>query len=175
MTEILFFFFALNLSCLGHSHVGLLFDNENQRKIGSWHNCTWLPHMVDVFMMSLHGWDFSGHSWVLGFRYFSESNKNSFEMHFDCDFSPFRTQTLTWSHPYQSEGSNRAGFYFCTRHRKILGQNGSAHGCVLVPRFFLTVQFSSSSNWVMGRTWGMIQQRSSASRSYRRPLWIVLA
>ena len=32
-------------------------------------------------------------------RDISESNKNGFEMHFQCDFSPFRVQTLTWSHP----------------------------------------------------------------------------
>ena len=29
----------------------------------------------------------------------SESNKNGFEMRFKCEFSPFRIQTLTWSHP----------------------------------------------------------------------------
>ena len=46
-----------------------------------------------------HGWDFSGYSWILGFRYLSESNKNGFEMHFECELSPYRIQTLTWSHP----------------------------------------------------------------------------
>ena len=35
-----------------------------------------------------------------GFGYLSESNKSAFEMQFECAFSTFRNQTLTWSHPY---------------------------------------------------------------------------
>ena len=29
----------------------------------------------------------------------AESSKNGFEMHFECEFSPFRIQTFTQSHP----------------------------------------------------------------------------
>ena len=39
---------------------------------------------------------------TVGFQdsdFFSESNKNGVEMHFECDFSLFRIQTLTQSHP----------------------------------------------------------------------------
>ena len=31
----------------------------------------------------------------------SGGNKNGVEMHFECDFAPFRIQTLTQSHPRQ--------------------------------------------------------------------------
>ena len=37
-------------------------------------------------------WDFSGYSWISGFRFLSECNKNNIEMHFECDFVPFRIQ-----------------------------------------------------------------------------------
>ena len=40
----------------------------------------------------------------------------------------------------------------------------------------LTVQFSPLTDWVIGgRTWGMIQQRSSSSLFCRRPLWAAVA
>ena len=42
---------------------------------------------------------FSGYGRISGFRYFTESGKNGFETHFECELSPFRIQTLTWSHP----------------------------------------------------------------------------
>ena len=48
----------------------------------------------------LHGWDFSGFSWISGFRCISGSNKNGFGMHFEVEFSPFRIQTLAWSHAW---------------------------------------------------------------------------
>ena len=32
-----------------------------------------------------------------------EANQNVFEMHFECEFSPLRIQTLTWSHPCVSD------------------------------------------------------------------------
>ena len=38
-----------------------------------------------------------------------------------------------------------------------------------------SVQFSSSTDWVVRGTWGMIQQRSSSRLFCRRPLWAVLA
>ena len=41
---------------------------------------------------------FSRYSWISGFIYLSESNNNEFEMHFECEFSPFRLQILTWFH-----------------------------------------------------------------------------
>ena len=43
----------------------------------------------------------SGYSRISGFkiRFLSEGNKNGFEMHFECERSPFRIQTLAWSHP----------------------------------------------------------------------------
>ena len=40
----------------------------------------------------------SGNSRISGLRYLSKSNTNSIEMHFECDFAPFRIQTLTLSH-----------------------------------------------------------------------------
>ena len=30
----------------------------------------------------------------------SETNKNGSEVHFECEFSLFRIQTLTWLHPW---------------------------------------------------------------------------
>ena len=47
-----------------------------------------------------HGWDFSGYSWISGFRCLSESNKNGTEMPFECDLSPCRIETLILSHLY---------------------------------------------------------------------------
>ena len=32
----------------------------------------------------VHGWEFSGYSWISGIRYFSESNENYIEMYFKC-------------------------------------------------------------------------------------------
>ena len=40
---------------------------------------------------------FSGYSQISGFRSLSEWSKNGFEMHFECEFSSFRIQTLAWS------------------------------------------------------------------------------
>lgn len=57
----------------------------------------WLQFKTVVLMT--HGWDFSGHSWISGLRLLSESNKNGAEMHLECDFSPFKIQALTQSHP----------------------------------------------------------------------------
>ena len=59
-----------------------------------------LPLLVRLLaLLFFHGWVFSGHSWISEFRFLSESNKNGGEMHFECDFSPFRIQTLTQSLP----------------------------------------------------------------------------
>ena len=46
---------------------------------------------------------------------------------------------------------------------------------VFLPRHDRSVQFSSSTDWVVGGTWGAIQQRSSFSRFCRNSLWAVLA
>ena len=48
----------------------------------------------------MHGWDFSGYSWISEFGYLSESNNSGFEVHFECKFSTFRIQTLIWSCPW---------------------------------------------------------------------------
>ena len=52
-----------------------------------------------VGLQAQHGWDFSSCSQILGFRFLSESNENSTEMHFACYFASFRMQTLTLSRP----------------------------------------------------------------------------
>ena len=52
------------------------------------------------FFFFFHGWDLSGYSRISGFTF--RKKKSGFEIHFDCDFSPFRIQTLTWSHPGES-------------------------------------------------------------------------
>ena len=46
-----------------------------------------------------HGWDFFACSQISRFIFLSESYKNGVEMHFECDFAPFRIQTLIQSHP----------------------------------------------------------------------------
>ena len=55
------------------------------------------------FILVLSWWDFSGYSRISRFRCLSESNENGFKVHFECEFSPFRIQMLTWSHPCFSE------------------------------------------------------------------------
>ena len=40
----------------------------------------------------------SGYIQISEIRQLSESNTDGFEMHFECDFSPYRNRTLTWSH-----------------------------------------------------------------------------
>ena len=40
-----------------------------------------------------NGWDFLDYGQISGFKHLSESNENSFEMHFECGFSRFRVQT----------------------------------------------------------------------------------
>ena len=47
----------------------------------------------------MHECNLSGYHHISGFRCLSESSKNGFEVHFECEFLPFRIQTLTWSHP----------------------------------------------------------------------------
>ena len=47
---------------------------------------------------------------------------------------------------------------------------------VNVPHWWISsVQFSPFTEWVVGGTWGTIQQRSSSGLFWRRPLWTVLA
>ena len=43
-------------------------------------------------------WDCLGCSRNSAFRYLLESNKDGFEMHFECKLSPFRIQALIWPH-----------------------------------------------------------------------------
>ena len=56
-----------------------------------------------------------------GFRYLSESDKNGFEMHFECYFSPLRIQTLTWSRPYMwfVMVTNIRGFCICAESQMM--------------------------------------------------------
>ena len=70
--------------------------------IKHWIGKSFLTVMTDsfmdiVFVGSLG--DFSDYCQISGFRYPVESSKNGVWMHFECDFSPFWTQTLTWPHP----------------------------------------------------------------------------
>ena len=55
----------------------------------------WPPGQIRLH----HGLDFSGYSRISGFRFLSKSIKNGVEMHFECDFVPFRIQMLTQFHP----------------------------------------------------------------------------
>ena len=43
------------------------------------------------------------------------------------------------------------------------------------PYFNVIVQFIPLTDWVVGGTWGMIQQESTSSLFCRRPFWAVLA
>ena len=83
--------------------------DKQRYRIGSDHHCTCVTPTKTVFVVLSdfssftypplrHGWDFCSYSQISGFQ-FSESSKNSVEMHFECDFSPFRIQTLTQSYP----------------------------------------------------------------------------
>ena len=64
---------------------------------------TWLSVLLCVFgcgCVGVGGWVGLFHySPISGFRFLSECNKNSAEVHFECEFSPSRIQTLTLSHP----------------------------------------------------------------------------
>ena len=71
-------------------------------------------HSVLVNLCKQQGWDFSGYSRSSGFRFLLESNKNGFEMHFDGDFSPFRIQTLAWSHPWNKNWDVWRVWVFCS-------------------------------------------------------------
>ena len=57
---------------------------------------------VTLYMCHIlsHGGDFSGYNRILGIRFLWESSKNGVEVHFECDFAPFRIQTLAQSHPW---------------------------------------------------------------------------
>ena len=63
--------------------------------------------------LSFHGWDLMGHGWILGIRCLSESSKDGFEMHFECDVSVLRIQTLNWSYPCHSHLSTPHVVNFC--------------------------------------------------------------
>ena len=64
-----------------------------------------------VFMLSLLCDNFNTVTWTVGdgdlssysldfkIRIFFRKNKNDFELLFECELSPVRIQTLTWSHP----------------------------------------------------------------------------
>ena len=81
---------------------------------GSWARKVWNPTRKQPGTASLTGyrWVFSplhrpytmGGTFqaTAGFQdsdFFQKTVKNSFEMDFECEFSPFRIQTLTWSNP----------------------------------------------------------------------------
>ena len=46
-------------------------------------------------LISQQGWEYSGYSQISGVKFLSKSNKNGVEIHFECDCSPFRIQTVT--------------------------------------------------------------------------------
>ena len=66
----------------------------------------------------MYGWDFFGYRWISGFRFPTGSSKNGVYVQFDCDFAPFRSQTLTQSHPQscnftpKSDGNTNKPNYF---------------------------------------------------------------
>ena len=55
-------------------------------------------HSILHFYHLNHGLDLSDYSRISGYRFW-ESNKNGVDIHFESDFSPFRSQALTQSHP----------------------------------------------------------------------------
>ena len=58
------------------------------------------PVMGGTFQTTArHGWDISNYSLISGFRSLTECNKHGAGMHFECNFSPSRIQTLILSHP----------------------------------------------------------------------------
>ena len=65
------------------------------------HTQNWKGAGTKVALCSdlIMGGDFSGYSRISRFRYLSESNQNGVEMHFECDFSHFRIQSVNWPHP----------------------------------------------------------------------------
>ena len=65
----------------------------------SWQRQSGAAHTAESINL-WHGWDFSGYSWISGFKYLSENNKNGFAVHFECEFSPVKIQTSTWSPPH---------------------------------------------------------------------------
>ena len=64
----------------------------------SWQKQSGAAHTAESINL-WHGWDFSGYSWISGFKYLSENNKNGFAVHFECEFSPVKIQTSIWSLP----------------------------------------------------------------------------
>ena len=69
------------------------------------------------------------------------------------------THTHTHTHTHQGKKCERSTHVPLTSTTKTAG----------------SVQFSPLTDWVVGWTRGTIQQRSSSSLFYRRPLWAVLA
>ena len=59
-------------------------------------------HTLFVFVFMLYessmGWTFPASGGFQDSDFF-QSKKNSIEMHFECDFAPFRIQTLSLSRP----------------------------------------------------------------------------
>ena len=60
--------------------------------------------MLKAILEQVQGWDFPGCSQISGFRFLSGNSENGVEEHFECDFAPFRIQTLTQSHPSKYMG-----------------------------------------------------------------------
>ena len=54
--------------------------------------------MLLAFSCWCHGWDSTGFKPDSRIDISFRSNKNGFEMHFECDFSSFMIHSLTWSH-----------------------------------------------------------------------------
>ena len=75
-----------------HTHTHIQLSNWCVRP------CVCVYMCVCVCVHVCDGWDFSGYSQILGFRFLSESIKNGAEMHFECDFSPFRIQMFNQSY-----------------------------------------------------------------------------
>ena len=97
------------------------------------------------------GWDFLGYSWISGFRYHSESNKNVVEMHFGCDIWLCRIQTLTQSYPRvvkQDRNQNKGQKHgLCSVGSNNLLNIVSLHSChQFLKQFFIrTLPYCSSS------------------------------
>ena len=62
-----------------HQSSSTFYLNEFSNALTLLTSVPWFMHTCSTMCITyMHGWDFSGYSWISGFRYVSKSNKNYF-------------------------------------------------------------------------------------------------
>lgn len=103
---------------LGHSRASVIWHRTQVRLTDLDHDIT--RNVITIKLVEISSKCMDGLSQISGFRCFPGSNKNGFEINFECDFSPFTIQSLTRSHPWKYNICGFLSMSFCIRDIHVL-------------------------------------------------------